>query len=74
MMHIDLELPTEVAALDTAWVRTCAARLTLLDKLLDPLDAECIAAEMVQHEHWREMSPGMAAVSVMFEVADAQRR
>lgn len=73
-MHIDLEVPTESAALDTVWVRTCATRLTMLDKLLDPVDAECIAIEMAQHEHWREMAPGLAAVSVMFEFADAQRR
>ena len=56
-MHIDLELPTESAALDIGWVRSCASRLTMLDKLLDPIDAECIAAEMAQHEHWRAMSP-----------------
>ena len=73
-MHLDLELPTESAALDTAWVRTCASRLTMLDKLLDPADARCIAAEMSQHDHWREMSPGLAAASVMFECADVQRR
>ena len=73
-MHIDLELPAESTVLDSVWVRACASRLTMLDKLLDPVDAACIAAEMSQHEHWRDMSPALAAVSVMFEVADARRR
>jgi hypothetical protein len=73
-MHIDLEVPTESAAQDTVWVRTCASRLTMLDKLLDPVDAESIATEMSQHAHWRQMSPGLAAVAVMFDFTDARRR
>jgi hypothetical protein len=72
-MHIDLELPMATIALDTVWVRACAGHLAMLDKLLDLADAECIAAEMSQHDHWREMSPGLAAASVMFEFADSQR-
>ncbi len=73
-MHIDFELPIESAAFDVAWVRACASRLTLLDTLLDPADAECVAAEMSQHDHWRQMRPGLAAASVMFEAADLRRR
>ena len=73
-MHIDVELPLERTAFDTAWVRACASRLAALDHLLDPKDAECVAAEMCQHEHWRTMQPGVAATSVMFEAADVRRR
>ena len=73
-MHIDFELPIESVAFDVAWVRACASRLTLLDALLDPADAECVAAEMSQHEHWRRMRPDRAAASVMFEAADLRRR
>ena len=73
-MHIDLELPVESAASDTAWIRLCASRLTRLDTLLDPADAECIAAEMCQHDHWRNMRPGLAAASVTWEAADRRRR
>jgi hypothetical protein len=73
-MHIDLELRSESAALDPAWVRACARRLMLLDELLDPLDAECIAAEMSEHEHWRAMQPGVAATSVMFAFADSRHQ
>jgi hypothetical protein len=73
-MHLDLELRTESTALDAAWVRSCASRLTMIDKLLDPIDAECIAAEMSEHEHWRRMQPGLAATTVMFELADSRRR
>ena len=73
-MHIDLELPLELTAFDTAWVRACASRLAALDNLLDPEDAACVAAEMCQHEYWRTMQPGLAATSVMFQAADARRR
>ena len=73
-MHIDFELPIESVAFDTAWVRACASRLAAIDNLLDPADAECVAAEMVQHEHWRKMQPGVAATSVMFEAVDSRRR
>ena len=52
-MHINLELPMASVALDTVWVRACAGHLTMLDKLLDRADAECIAVEMSQHDHWR---------------------
>ena len=72
-MHIDYELPIESAAFDAAWIRACAVRLTCLDALLDAADAECVAAEMAQHEHWRRMRPGLAAASVMFGAADARR-
>ena len=72
-MHIDLELPMASVALDTVWVRACAGHLTMLDKLLDRADAECIAVEMSQHDHWREMPPGLAAASVMFEFADSRK-
>jgi len=73
-MHIDLELPLELTTFDTAWVRACASRLVALDILLDPADAECVALDMSQHEHWRKMQPGVAATSVMFEAADLHRR
>jgi hypothetical protein len=73
-MHIDLEMPIESAAFDTAWIRLCAARLARLDALLDPDDAECIAAEMCRHDHWRSMRPGLAAASVTWETADRRRQ
>lgn len=74
LMHIDFELPVESAGSDIAWVRTCASRLAALDSLLDPEDAECVADEMAQHEHWRKMQPGVAATSMMFESEDLRRR
>lgn len=69
-MHIDLELPTECVAWDVAWIRVCAGRLRALDALIDPADAESIAAEMSRHDRWRALPPGVAATSLMFEAAD----
>lgn len=73
-MHIDVELPLETVAIDAAWIRACARRLTLLDSLLDPADAETVAAQMCQLQRWRTMRPGVAAASMMFEVGDRAGR
>jgi hypothetical protein len=68
-IHLDIALcEDEPGPVDVAWIRACARQLVAIDALLDPHDAESIAAEMAQQRRWRSLSPEAATMSLILEL------